>query len=151
MPFLVILLLVVIVVLIRPGLLSNTIAFLLFLGACAWGVVIVHEDFSWAVIKNSLSSLAWIALCIGCLVFFARLSSAIQARKEVRERYQVGDGKPDSGAFDNEKEYVVRILRAVIRYLGSYKNSLLAPVNPDQRNDQIKLDGEKVNRDAKLK
>ena len=114
-------------------------------------MVIVHEDFSWAVIKNSLSSLAWIALCIGCLVFFARLSSAIQARKEVRERYQVGDGKPDSGAFDNEKEYVVRILRAVIRYLGSYKNSLLAPVNPDQRNDQIKLDGEKVNRDAKLK
>lgn len=151
MPFLVILLLIVIVVLIRPGLLSNTIALLLFLGACAWGVVIVHEEVNWAGIKNSLASLVWIVLFISCLVFFAKLNSIIQARKEVRQRYQVGEGKPDTGAFDDEKEYVVRIWKSIIRYLSSYKSSLLAPINLNQKNDQVEVEGEKANKDARPK
>jgi hypothetical protein len=145
------LLLIVVVVLVRPGLLSNTIALVLFVCACAWGAVVVYDEVNWAGIKNSLAPLAWIATSIACLFLFARVISAIRARKETRQRYQVGDGKPDAGAFDQEKKSVARMLKAFTRYLYSYTNSLLVSRKPPIQQDQINLEVEKASERAALK
>jgi type VI protein secretion system component VasK len=144
MLFLIILLLIAIVVVVRPGLLSNTIALVLFICVCAWGAVVVYEDVNWVGIKNAVVILVWIATSICCMVLIARMVSAIGARKETRQRYQVGDGKPDAGAFDQEKKSAARMLRAFTRYLVSYTSSLLASRDPAIKQDPIKLEVEKV-------
>lgn len=140
MLFFIILLLILIVVVIRPGLLSNTIALVLFICACAWGAVVVYEDVNWASTKNALVPVAWVAASLGCLVLFAKVVSTIRDRKETRQRYQVGDGKPDAGAFDQELKSASRKLRAFGQFLYSYTNSLFASRDPARKQDLIKLE-----------
>ena len=81
-------------------------------------------------------------------MLIAKTANSIKARKELRQRYQLGNGKPDAGPFDEEKAYALQTLRRFIQYLKGYKNSPHASRNSDQENDLDKLEASKLENES---